>query len=340
MFGLLLPIVVIGLFIVGLTQYRDRTVSGARRATAVTGAAGEPAPLSPEQTRRRPPALAEVLGYVGAVLAMAGVVQLVARTWDSFEQPVRISLLGGLSAVLLAAGLWLRHEDEAMIWRLRGFLLLLSTLSLAGCAGIAFVDSLDMEGEPVTIGIGLVVAAYSGLLWMFRDRPAQQATTFAGIVLAAGGAMAVVDGSGAVGLTMVGLGAAWIGVGFAARRTLRSETTLLGLVALLIGPAVTFESFREVSPAIGIAVAVVVIVLGARADEFVITGTGVLALMAYVPFAIAQWFGDALEAAGVLVVSGLILIGVTLVMIKRRGPGEHVSGGTTQHQYKTTATRP
>ena len=330
MIGLFIPIVVLGVILLGLAQRQGRL-------GRLSGAGGDQGPdpnavaATPEQIRRRPPPVAEAVGYVGAVLAMVGVVQLVGRSWSSFEQPVRIGLLGGLAAALLVAGLLLRDEDEPAIWRLRGFVMLLSTAALAGCAGVVFVDSFEMTNESVTIGIGLVVAGYSALLWMLRDRPAQQATTFIGIVEAVAGTVALWDGAGAVGLSITALGGIWVFMNMRLGQHARSVSVQLGLIALLVGPATTFESFREVTPVIGLAVSLAVVVVGTRLDEFFFTGAGVLGIMGYLPFGIAQWFGDTLQVSGVMVVSGLMLLGAMLVIMRRRStgprtPGHHASG--------------
>lgn len=338
MIGLFIPILVLGVILLGLAQRQGRL----RKSNGVTAdqtPEGSGVAMSPEQVRRRPPPVAEAVGYVGAVLAMAGVAQLVGRSWSSFEQPVRIGLLGGLAAALLIAGLLLRDEDEPAIWRLRGFLMLLSTAALAGCAGVTFVDSFEMTDESITIGIGLVVAGYSALLWMLRDRPAQQATTFIGIVQTVAGAMALWDGAGAVGLSITALGGLWVFMSIRLGQRARSASVQLGLIALLVGPATTFESFRDVTPVIGLAVSLVVVLVGTRLDEFLFTGAGVLGIMGYLPFGVAQWFGDTLQVSGVMVVSGLILIVVTLVMIKRRAPGGREPGQVARHQHSSGATR-
>ena len=92
---------------------------------------------------------------------------------------------------------------------------------------------------------------------------------------------------------------------------------LLGLAGVLVGPAITSGPFGRWAPALGLAVALVLLVLGARLHEFGFTGFGVVGLLGYLTFGVARWFGNSLKAPGVLVVSGIALLIATLVLVRR-----------------------
>lgn len=272
----------------------------------------------------------EAIGYVGSILALVGVGFFVGRAWNDIGQTGRIAMLGGLAGFLLLVGLILHNEDEVVIWRLRNFVLLLSTGALAGCTGVVVVDTLDWRGEPVAISIGLVVAAYSAVLWALRDRPAQHVTTLVGVLVASAAAMAWWGHSGAAGLTVLGVGALWALLGTLDLLPPRPVSVVLGLAATLIGPAITDQSFGRWSPVIGLSIAVALLVIGGLEHEFVFTGFGVMGLLGYLTYGVARWFGDSLRAPGVLLVAGCALLIATIVLIRRGRPSGRPHGAPPQ----------
>ncbi|CAB5068833.1 MAG: DUF2157 domain-containing protein [Actinobacteria bacterium] len=268
----------------------------------------------------------EAIGYLGSVLALVGVSFLVGRAWDDIGQPGRIGLLGGLSALFLVVGLLMRHEDEAVIRRLRAIVLLLSTGAFAIVTNVVFgTFGFGWRGEPVAISIGLLTAVFSGVLWALRDRPAQHATTMIGILIAVDAAMGWWGGPGAVGLTTVAISALWLVLAHFDLVPPRSTATLLGLAGVLVGPAITSGPFGRWAPVVGLVIAIAVLGYGAIVHrfEFEFTGFGAIGLLGYLTFAVARWFGDSLKAPGVLVVSGIALLTATLILVKRgRGNGD------------------
>ena len=133
--------------------------------------------------------------------------------------------------------------------------------------------------------------------------------------------MAWADGAGAVGLSMAALGALWVLGGSASLLPPRYAAVPLGLIALLIGPAVTFESWNKQAPVIGLAASVALVVAGSISGEFIVTGSGVLGVMAYLPFTMAQLFGDRMGPAAIMLTSGVMLLVVMLVLLRRRPGG-------------------
>ena len=279
----------------------------------------------------------EAIGYVGSILALVGVGFFVGRAWDDIGQPGRIGMLAGLAAFLLMVGLLLHNEEEAVIWRLRNFVLLLSTGALAGCTGVVLVDTFDWRGESVAISIGLVATVYSAALWMLQDRPAQQLSTFVGMLVASGAAMSWWGHAGALGLTVLGLGAAWTFLGALGLLPPRPVALVLGLAATLLGPSFTDQSFGRWSPVIGLVVATLLLGIGGVSREFAFTGFGVIGLLAYLTYGVARWFGDSLKAPGVLVVAGFALLIATVILI-RRGRGGHRTPARRHHTGPHPAT--
>jgi hypothetical protein len=302
-----------------------------------TEAEAEAAPVAAP----RVPAVAEALGYIGAILTMVGAVVLVGQYWEDLATWSRLALLGAVAAVLWLVGALLRDEESEVLWRLRGFVWLLAAGAVAGFTAVLVVDALDWVGEPVAISIGAVTSAFSLALWQLKNRPAQQLMTFVGMLVALGGVMALFDGGAAIGLSVAVAGGAWFAAGSFDRLPPKLAAVPLGLLALLIGPAITIGSrgaWEKAAPVIGLAIAATLIGLGAWARAFVVTGAGVLGVFVYLPWTLFAVFGDAVSAPVVLLVSGVLLLTVMLVLLHgRHGPGDP---GGRRHPFGRGPARP
>lgn len=275
-------------------------------------------------------AVTESIGYVGAILTIVGVVVLVGQFWSDMTTWSRLAVLGAVTLILWLVGLALRDEEQPVIWRMRGFIWLLAVGALSGFTAALVVDALEWTGESVPISIGAATAAFSAALWQLKDRPAQQLTTLAGLLVFLSGMMALVDGAAAIGLAVAAVGGAWFAVGSTGRLPPKLAAVSLGLLALLVGPAITtgqMGAWEKVAPVIGLVIATTLIGLGARLTEFVVTGAGVLGVFAYLPWTLGALFGDAIGAPAILLTSGVLLLTVMLVLLRRGHGPRRPSGG-------------
>lgn len=298
-----------------LTREQASAVLAAERARVP-----QPAEVSAARPARVPP-VAEALGYLGAVLAGVGVAVLIGQYWEDLATWSRLAIVGGVGLVLLVIGAMLDERADVVLWRLRAFLWLLSTAAMTGVAALVAVDVLEWEGEPVTIAVGVATAAYAAILWGYRDRPGQQVATLVGLAVALGGLMALVDDAAAIGLATVGLGAAWLVLGWHRLLPPRLAALPLGALTVLVGPAIVNASWPEAGPLIGLAVAVALVVAGTRLDEFALTAAGAVGAFIYLPWSLGAVFGEQFGAPFVFLVSGLALLAVMVVILRRRGTG-------------------
>lgn len=79
----------------------DEVIS-AEQAAAVTRAVAAPSPRSASPARSR---LIEAAAYLGCVLVAAGVLALVAQSWDSLTSQAHVAVVTGMGAVAYVAGL-------------------------------------------------------------------------------------------------------------------------------------------------------------------------------------------------------------------------------------------
>ena len=259
-----------------------------QEADAVRNALSDAEPSTP--IRRR---IAEVIGYVGGALLVAGAALVVGTSWDSFSHAGRVWLLVGVTVLLIGAAVALRN-------RVTGVLLALGAVT-GGLAG-----SVAFDTHPALAGglAALVLAVVGYAAW-----PALFALPVAGIAC----------GATVVGLVdLVGFSSSWTGGG-------------LLLVAALWAVLVAFDVIRHRAVAVGVATALALI--GAQFTEHAFiqyTTTLVVALVCFgcyladrmpillvggvlgvtiaVPEAIWDWTAGAVNGAVLVLVAGAVLL--------------------------------
>ncbi|HWL64430.1 MAG TPA: DUF2157 domain-containing protein, partial [Actinomycetota bacterium] len=130
--------------------------------------------------RRRISFVAEILGYIGAILATVALLMLMGRVWDDFTPGMQVGALLGSSAAMVAAGAALRGNPEPTIDRLAGFLWLASVATFSGGIYLAGVEFLGIDDErPMGLGAGLATTIFATPLWRLRRKGLQQIAVFA-----------------------------------------------------------------------------------------------------------------------------------------------------------------
>jgi hypothetical protein len=305
-----------------LQRATESGVVTADQAAALLALAAAPRP----RTRggggpvRAAPLAAEIVGYLGAVLAMIGAAILVGQFWEDMASWSRLALAGSLAVGLWGAGAVVDESADAVLWRLRGFLWLLSSGAVAFFAGLLGGDVFEWAPDPVAVFVGSVTALHAGSLWRLRDRPAQYLAFVAGVIAALAGASAWIDGPGMVGLVLWAFGAVWLVLGW--RRIV--VPAAIALVAapglMLVAAGVTGGSWQSLAPVFGLATAAGMLVGGIVLKEFLITGVGVAGVFVYLPMSGAEYFGETIGVPIVLLASGVLLI-VLMVLLLRRAAG-------------------
>jgi hypothetical protein len=272
-----------------------------------------------EHAPRRSSVTAEVLGYLGGVLVLVGALSLVSQFWDDLAAWSRLALVGGVTTVLTGAGLLVRPESDPVRWRLRGFLWLLASGGVALFAGLLGADVLEWQPRQVALLVGGSTAVHAGVLWERQNRPAQQLACFGGLVAATAAGGAVVDGPAAAGLALCALGAAWVVLAWHELVPPRQVALVLGPALVLVGAGVTAGSWPDVAPILGLGTALVLVALGSRGQEFLLTGIGVAGVFVYIPWIATHFFADTVGVPIVLLVTGAMLLAFALVLLRRRG---------------------
>ena len=311
--------------VLSAADLRRATESGVinadQAASLLTLAATRPRrPQEVRPARSATPAAVEIVGYLGAVLAMIGGITLVGRYWEDMPSWARLALIGALAVGFWGAGAFVDESVDAVQWRLHGFLWLLSSAAVAFFAGLLATDVFEWDPAPVAAFVGLATAVYAGLLWRLRDRPAQQLAFLAGVIAALAGTSAWVDGPGMVGLVLWAFGLVWLLLG-RRRIVVPAELALVaGSALMLVAAGVTGGSWEWLAPLFGLLTAGGLFAAGTLLREFLVTGMGVAGVFVYLPMSAATYFGETIGVPVVLLVTGALLI-VVMVLLLRRGTG-------------------
>ena len=291
-----------------ITEFEQRSIS----VPALT-------PEPPQLRRRGIPPVAEALGYLGGVLAVVGLVLAIAGFWRDMSSAGRLALGTTAAIVLFAAGQLVHEQNDPALARLRSFLWLASTAAVGVDAGVLTLDVFDNDSrETLAMACSAAVAAYSGLLWSWRNRPLQQAACLVGIATFAGATTAQFTGSGPAGMAVWTVGVAFLALGLWRRTPQALLTEGIGAVSTVVGAGITLPEW----PGFGIvctlvtaggllAISAVPGIAAARSDQLLNSIVGGLALLQSAPSAIL-YFG---HRAGVI--TGLVtwLVGAALITL-------------------------
>lgn len=275
----------------------------------------EEAAVAPYPSRL--PAVAEALGYLGGVLATVGLVLLVGRSWSDMATPARLVLSGGGALALAAGGVLVRAGTDVALTRLRQVMWLASTAAAALFAGVLANGGLGADSaEVITLAAASMVVLVSAVLWWGRALPLQHLTLFGGAVVAVGALAAVPGEAGAIGLSVWATGGALTVAGLRRRTPLHELTSLVGVVAMLVGSTITAGQWLgagllfAVATAVGLAAVATARRLPlAEVDQRIVGIPAVVALLQVVPRTLGHFAFEAGLLTGLAVwVGGAALL--------------------------------
>jgi hypothetical protein len=274
-------------------------------------------------TPRRIPAAAEIVGYLGAVLVFAAGAAVYIQGFEDMSHVARVGVPALATVLAFVAGILLVRNAEATFRRLGAVLWTASVALLAATLGIAFGDR-DVVPDYSVFAVGTSCLVYAAVLYGFIRHGATQAAMFAATIatVAGGFAWARPDGleGSAVALAgaLLAIGLAWVAAGAWDRLIPRDEAILLGSALALYSPTFLSVDVSWLALALGIVVSV-----GLLAASTWLRSTPVLllsgvALFGYLVATITRYLADSLGAPVALAASGLVLIGVAIVVSRLR----------------------
>ena len=300
-----------------------------------------------KQTERRMPLLTEVVGYLGAILLLAGGVAAISRQWSHIGAWAHVGILAGAAAFFLLAGLSVRRVREPAIQRLTGVLWLLSVLCTAGAAGYVTYDLIfsftaadNNAGAVTVLGVGLATSAYAAVLWLIRRRALQAAAMFGGLITlicgviatAAAGGRAANGASLAYALALWGFGLAWAALGWRRRIEPMWAAVPLGTMLALIAPAMGTGRHGWLY-VIAILTAGAAMAVSVPLRNTVLLGLGAVAMFGYVTAVVVRYFGQSLGVPAALSIAGALIIVLAVAtarLMRATQPGEPPAPATDE----------
>lgn len=289
----------------------------------------------PAEAGRRRPVFAEALGYVGAALALGAVALLVGEFWTEFTALAQLVLVGTLTAALLGAGLALRRVGRASMQRLVSVLWLGAVVGVGWFAGIVAGEFAGLEDERLALAVGAAAFVVATVLYLLRQRALAQLAVLASLLVVATAALSLPDlppHAGWYGLTAVGVGAAWFGLGLGGWLQPRLVAAVAGAAVMVFACQFPWEGQEWLLPALGVLIAGGLVWLSVATDALPFLVVGALGLFQLVPRLVFEVFGEAIGGAASMLVVGLLLVLAAVGLGRagreiRRGPegpqGDH-----------------
>jgi hypothetical protein len=288
--------------------------------------AGRPAP--------RVAPVIEALAYVGGALLAVGAGMLVGQVWSDLGIGGRVGVLASAAVVAGVAGAVV-GESDAVTWRLRGFLWALSTAGTVAAAGLFAYEVLDLTGEPVALAAAGAGTIESALCWRLRDRPLQHLLTFAGLAVSIGVAIAWAGGDGGViGLALWLLGAAWAWLAWQHRVPPAVVGFPLGAALTLVACGIVGSQIEWLAPLLGLATAAAWVGAGVALSEPLVLAPGVVGVFVFLPWALGYYFGDSFGAPAIAMLSGALLLGIVVLLVRRGRHGPGTTGGISGRHFR------
>jgi hypothetical protein len=315
------------------------TVSGTNGAVGVPARPDTvpAAPLTPSEsataTVRRVP-WAEIIGYLGGALVLAGAIVLVATSWENLTAVAQTALVAVFAVLLLVAGTVAaggvsgmaaaRRQAQTARLRVAGALLALGAVATAVTVGVALPE--DAQGRSVAIasaaGLLVAVAGYTLLPTMFG--------LIGSAVLGLYAVTWTVDAT--LVATSLNIGLAWLGLGLviaglAIAGTLRQPRLGLGLgtAVALIGAQMPLghQGAAPWAYLLTVTLAFGCLALYRWLRNPLLLVAGVIGMTLAVPEAIWDVTNGTVGAAAILLVAGTVLLaasGIGFRMHRRTHP--------------------
>jgi hypothetical protein len=285
--------------------------------------------------RRRMPLVAEVLGYVGAVIAVTAIVATVHQMWNHVPAAVELATAGVIAVGLLLAGAALRSDTDPAPARLRSVLWLFSTAGATAFAALLtsrYLQLPDADGALSTASAALV---YAVPLW-WRNRSAlQHLAAFAAAVAVLETSIDRIDphaGSFTFGVFGLVLALVW-GIAVARGRLVPAPAgMLISGAAALAGAIIAMDS--PAGTLLAIATVAGLFACGVLMHLVPLIGIGAVGTLYVVPDVATRYLPGTVAAPLAVAVVGLVLVGVALWLARqrRKEPDERRRGGTSAPQ--------
>ncbi|HUZ54224.1 MAG TPA: hypothetical protein VMU94_17070 [Streptosporangiaceae bacterium] len=274
------------------------------------------------ESQRHISLLTETVGYVGAILVLAGVGVAAGQGWAGITDWGHVGIFASIAMFFLAIGLVVLWVADPAIQRMLGVVWFLSAGGAGAAAEIAAHDVYGTSGAVTALLTGLTITVYSAFLWLIRRRELQLVALFAGLTVTVSAAIITLTGTTApwiafaLGLWALGIG--WAITGWQYPQPL-GTTVPLGIAIALLGPSFAVWDHPWVY-AIAIATAATAMAASIPLRNTLLLTAGTLALFGYLTAAVVRDFRGSLGLPATLAICGVLLLALAVAMARvRRG---------------------
>jgi Predicted membrane protein (DUF2157) len=273
------------------------------------------------EPRRRMPLVAEVLGYLGAVLAATAIAVALRQVWTHVPPAAWLALAAVLAVGFLIAGALIRPGNEPAFGRLRSVLWLLATAGAAGFTAVLMTKFLHLADSSVAVLVAAAWLICAIPLWWVTRSAIQQVAAF-------GGAIALIEtgldkfdphaGTLSYGLALWVLAAAW-GVATARGMLLPRITGLvISGVGALSGALFAMSSDNAAGQVLGLLTVAGLLTAGVVARRVLLIGIGAAGTLYVIPAVASRYLPGSLAAPLAVAVVGLVLFAVAMWLTRQR----------------------
>jgi len=269
--------------------------------------------------RRRLPLVAEVLGYVGAVIAMTAIGVTIHQIWKHVPTAVEMATAGLIAVGLLLAGAALRTDIDPALARLRSVLCLLSMASAAAFVAVLAGRYLHLADSDVALTTAAASLVYAVPLWWWTRSALQHLAAFGAAVALLETGIDRIDphaGTFTFGIGTWLFALAW---GIAASRG-RLAPAPVGM--LLSGAGALAGAIIAMDHPAGVLLAMTTVAglfaCGVLMHQVPLLGIGAVGTLYVVPHAATRYLPGSVAAPLAVAVVGLVLLGVAIWLARQR----------------------
>jgi hypothetical protein len=277
------------------------------------------------RTRARPPRrlpmVAEVLGYLGAVLAATAIAVALRQVWAHVPPAAWLAFTAVLSIGLLVAGALLRTGGEPAFGRLRSVLWLLATAGAASFIDVLTGRFLHLTDNSVALSASAAWLICAIPLWWRTRSAVQQVAAFGGAIALAEAGLDRLELHAEIlgyGIALWAVAAGW-GVA-AARGYLVPRITglILSGAGALTGALIAMSSDYAAGQVLALLTVAGLLTAGVAARQVLLIGIGAAGTLIVIPEVASRYLPGSLAAPLAVAIVGLVLLGIAMWLARHR----------------------